>query len=49
MIENCTSAEVKGSPSCQVTPFCSLKVTVLPSSLTSKLSASAGTGLRSGS
>ena len=42
---NCTSALVKGCPSWNLTPGCSLKVTVLPSALTVNDCARLGTGL----
>src|SRR6267142_2094255 len=43
-IENRTSADVNGLPSCQVTPGLSLKVYTLASSLTVQLSARPGSG-----
>ena len=44
--ENFTSALVKGLPSWNFTPFCRVKVMVLPSGLTFQDSASPGIGLR---
>src|SRR5215510_15258439 len=40
---HCTSLPVKGLPSCQVTPGCSLKVSVVPEASQAQLSANSGT------